>query len=93
MPGFHAIWFGLGAAMIIPFAILGAAIRPIWIPLGFAIVGSAIWIWGLGWWGFLAGAVGGVIGVLLGIPLRRGLFAFRERRIAQRTHASDGGPS
>ena len=29
MPGFHAMCVGLGAAMIIPFAILGAAIRPL----------------------------------------------------------------
>jgi hypothetical protein len=64
MPGFHAMWVGLGAAMIIPFAILGAAIRPLWVPFAFAIVGSLIWIYGLGVWGFLAGAVGSVVGVL-----------------------------
>ena len=93
MPGFHAMWVGLGAAMIIPFAILGAAIRPFWIPLAFAVGGSLIWIWGLGWWGFLAGAAGGVIGVLLGIPLRHAVFGFRERRIAARAQSSNGGPS
>ena len=81
MPGFHAIWIGLGAAMIIPFAILGAALRPLWVPFAFAVGGSLIWIYGLGIWGFLAGAVGGVLGVLIGIPLRRGVFALRARRL------------
>ena len=77
--------------MIVPFAVLGAAIRPLWVPLAFALGGSLIWIYGLGFWGFAAGAVGSVVGVLLGVPLRRGVFAFRERRIAARAHATDGG--
>ena len=93
MPGFHAMWVGLGAAMIIPFAILGAAIRPLWVPLAFAVLGSLIWIYGLGVWGFLAGAVGSIVGVLLGVPLRRAVFGFRERRIAARTNPSNGGSS
>jgi hypothetical protein len=48
MSQFQAMWLGLGAAMIIPFAILGATLRPFWLPLGFAILGSLMWIPGLG---------------------------------------------
>jgi hypothetical protein len=91
MPGFHAMWLGLGAAMIFPFALLGAALRPLWVPLAFAIGGALIWLYGLGVWGFLAGAVGGVVGVLLGVPLRAAVLGFRNRRIAARTPTTSGG--
>lgn len=93
MTQFQAMWLGLGAAMIIPFAILGATLRPFWLPLGFAVLGSLMWIPGLGIGGWLSGAIGAVIGCFIGIPVRRGMLAFRERRVAHRSQASSGGPS
>jgi hypothetical protein len=93
MTDMQAMWLGLGAAMIIPFAILGAALRPFWLPLAFADLGSLIWIPGLGVSAWIAGAVGSLIGCFIGIPIRRGLLAFRARRIANRTQVSPGGPS
>lgn len=91
MTQFQAMWLGLGGAMIIPFAILGAALRPFWLPLAFAVLGSLIWIPGLGISAWVAGAVGSLIGCFLGIPVRRGALAFRARRIAHRTPSSPGG--
>ena len=48
------------------------------VPFAFAIVGSLIWIYGLGVWGFLAGAVGNVIdrvaiGAVIDLLRRAGL--------------------
>ena len=59
----------------------------------FAVLGSLIWIPGLGISAWIAGAVGSLIGCFIGIPIRRGLLAFRARRIANRTQVSPGGPS
>ena len=92
MTDVQAMWLGLGAAMIIPFMILGAALRPFWLPLAFAVLGSLIWIPGLGLSAWVAGAAGSLIGCFLGIPIRRGLLAFRARRLSHRTQASPGGP-
>lgn len=82
------IWIALGFFSFLPFLGLGAFIRPIWFPLGFAVVSPAIWIWGLGIDGYLAGAIGGTLGVLVGawIGSRR-----RARMGAARNDASPGG--
>ncbi|MFM9124923.1 MAG: hypothetical protein ACKOSO_07145 [Actinomycetota bacterium] len=60
------IWIGLGVFMALPFLALGAFIKQVWFPVGFAIVGAGIWIYGLGLGGYLAAAIGGVAGALLG---------------------------
>jgi uncharacterized membrane protein len=52
-----------------------------------------MWIPGLGIGGWLSGAIGAVIGCFIGIPIRRGMLAFRERRVANRSQTSPGGPS
>jgi hypothetical protein len=57
------------------------------------VVGSLIWIPGLGISAWLAGSIGSIIGCFVGIPVRRGMLAFRARRVAHRTQASPGGPS
>ncbi len=82
------IWIGLGVFSFLPFVALGAAIRPVWVPLALALGGSAIWIYGLGVGGFLAAAIGATPGVLVGSSLRRRLVARRLHLDAQRAAAS-----
>jgi hypothetical protein len=50
----------------LPFLVLGAFIKQIWFPIGFALVGAGIWIYGLGLGGYLAAASGGLAGALIG---------------------------
>ena len=91
MTGHLPMWIGLGSFTFLAFLGLGAAIRPLWIPLGIAFVSSLIWVYGLGLAGFLAGALGAGAGVLAGSGLRRLVFAVRARRTADRTNSSPGG--
>lgn len=91
MTGHLPMWIGLGSFTFLAFLGLGAAIRPLWIPLGLAVVSSLIWVYGLGPAGFLAGALGAAGGVIAGSGLRRLLLALRARRVADRTHSSPGG--
>ncbi len=60
------IWIVLGFFSFLPLLGLAAFIRPIWFPLGFALISPAIWIWGLGLGGYLTAAIGGTLGVLVG---------------------------
>jgi hypothetical protein len=83
------IWIVLGLFLFVPFVALGATIRPVWVPLGFAIAGSAIWIYGLGLGGFLASAIGATSGVIVGVYVRRLLTARRARVDAQRATAPE----
>jgi len=72
------MWIGLAIFVSLPFIGIGAFIRPIWIGLGFAVASGAIWIWGLGLSGFLAGGGGAFAGVLVGWLIR----GVRDRRAA-----------
>jgi hypothetical protein len=65
------MWIGLAVFVSLPFIGIGAFIRPIWVGLGFAVASGAIWIWGLGLSGFLAGGGGAFAGVLVGWLIRR----------------------
>lgn len=85
------IWIGLGFFSFLPFLALGAFIRPVWVPLGIAVVSPAIWIWGLGIDGYLAGAIGGAIGALVGAWIGPALRERRARIDAQRRDSSPGG--
>ncbi len=89
------MWIGLGVFTFLPFLGIGAAIRPAWIGMAIGVVGSTVWIYGLGIPGFLAGAIGAVLGVVAGQQLRRAVLAFRGRRIAARSalNQSSGEPS
>lgn len=85
------IWIGLAFFSFLPFVALGAFIRPIWFPLILAVVAPAIWIWGLGASGYLPGAIGGVIGVLVGSWIGPALRERRTRLEAQRRDSPPGG--
>jgi hypothetical protein len=86
------VWIGLGVFLLLPFVALGAAIRPFWVPLGIGLGGSAIWIYGLGVGGFLAGAIGATTGVFLGVYLRRYRTARRARAEVQGATVADTAP-